>query len=93
MKERTSNLVYTAFTKRELLKNNIFRRVVPLWNTIPRKIIDNAQSHENMKRKLNNTSIGSSFMKLIGHNLVENVGVSIASKRKQTTILFLVGEF
>ena len=30
--ERTSNLVYTASTKHELLKNNIFRRVVPLWH-------------------------------------------------------------
>ena len=50
MKERTSNLVYTTFTKHEFLRNNLFRRVVPLWNTIPQKIIDNAQSHENMKK-------------------------------------------
>ena len=39
MKERTSNLVYTAFTKHQVLKNCFFRIVVPLWNAIPRKLI------------------------------------------------------
>ena len=50
--ERTSNLVYTAFTKHELLRNNIFCRVVPLSNTILQKYTDSAQSHVNMKRKM-----------------------------------------